>query len=67
MVDKKKDDDNDKANLKRIKELAGRLATTGFGASMYERFDADDLAQYCLDVAEAIYTYTPTDEDDEDE
>lgn len=54
-------------NVKRVRELAGKMATAAMAASAYERFDAEELAQYCWDAAAAIYTFDSDDLDEVDE
>lgn len=48
--------------LKKVHDLAAHLAIEGFSAGMYGDFTADELAQYCLDVAQRIFEL---DDDDE--
>jgi len=60
-----KDKDRDK-DTRRIQDLAGELARAGL-PQMFDRFDAVDFAQYCLDVAQAIYAYDGAEDEDEDE
>lgn len=56
-----------KDDVKRIQDLAGKLALAGFGASIYERFESEELAAYCLEVAETIYAYDGSDTGDVEE
>jgi len=58
-------DDKEK-NVKRIQDLAGELARAGL-PQMFDRFDAVDFAQYCLDAAEHIYEYEGGEDEDEDD
>ena len=55
----------DKGDDRRVRDLAAKLAGHGFSAGMFQRYTADELAVYCLDVSMRIYQIE-TDDDNGD-
>lgn len=64
MATKKLAKDKEDKNVRRVREFAAKLATEGMSSGMYREFDdAEELAQFCLDVAIKIANYTGEEEE----
>jgi hypothetical protein len=62
----RKDKDKGRSG-KKVKAVATKLAITGMGAGVFNQQSAEELAEYCLDVAIAIEEFDYDDNGDEDD
>lgn len=56
---------HEKNKVRRVVDLAAKLAQDGISSRMYEKYTSGELADYCLDVAERVFAYGTDDDEDE--